>query len=109
MTLIKLSTAVIIYKISIAMKALFLFSTLFNIDELKIKTKKIEQEIELSDNYELVPEEYMPVYKYISKTPINVDELCKKTKLEISKVNYILTMLELEGYIEQLPGKNFVR
>lgn len=79
------------------------------LDELKIKTKKIEQEIELSDNYELVPEEYMPVYKYISKTPINVDELCKKTKLEISKVNYILTMLELEGYIEQLPGKNFVR
>ena len=29
--------------------------------------------------------------------------------MEISKVNYILTMLELEGYIKQLPGKNFVK
>ena len=51
----------------------------------------------------------MPVYKYIGKNTINIDEICKKTKLEISKVNYILTMLELEGYIEQLPGKFFVR
>lgn len=79
------------------------------IDELKIKTEKIkenkEKEIEIID----VPEEYMPVYKFISKNPINIDEICKKTNLEISKVNYMLTMLELEGYIEQLPGKNFIK
>lgn len=78
------------------------------IDELKIETKKIENvenEIEIIN----VPQEYMQVYKYISKNPINIDEICKKTKMEISSVNYILTMLELEGYIEQLPGKNFVK
>ena len=79
------------------------------IDELQIKTKEIkakkEPVIEIVD----VPEEYMPVYKYITEKPINIDEICKKTKLEISKVNYILTMLELEGYIEQLPGKFFVK
>ena len=78
------------------------------IEELKIETKKIEnteKEIEIVD----IPEEYMPIYKYISKTPINIDEICKKTKMEISSVNYILTMLELEGYIEQLPGKFFVK
>lgn len=78
------------------------------IDELNIETKKIEnieKEIEIVD----IPEEYMPVYKYISKKPINIDEICKKAKMEISSVNYILTMLELEGYIEQLPGKYFVK
>lgn len=78
------------------------------IDELKIATKKIEnieKEIEIVD----IAEEYMPVYKYISKKPINIDEICKKAKMEISRVNYILTMLELEGYIEQLPGKFFVK
>lgn len=78
------------------------------IDELKIKTEKIEnkeKEIEVAE----IPEEYMPIYRYISKKPINIDELCKKTKMEISSVNYILTMLELEGYIEQIPGKFFVK
>lgn len=78
------------------------------IDELKIKTEEVEKsekEIELVD----IPEEYMPVYKHISKNPINIDEICKKTKMEISSVNYILTMLELEGYIEQLPGKFFIK
>ena len=78
------------------------------IDELNIETKKIEnieKEIEIVD----IPEEYMSVYKYISKKPINIDEICKKAKMEISSVNYILTMLELEGYIEQLPGKYFVK
>lgn len=79
------------------------------IKELNIQTKKIieckEKTIEIED----IPEEYMPIYKFISNNPINVDELCKKTKMEISKVNYIITMLELEGYIKQLPGKFFVR
>lgn len=79
------------------------------IDELKIETEIIrdgkEQEIEIVN----IPEEYMSVYKYISEKPINIDEICKKTKMGISKVNYILTMLELEGYIEQLPGKFFVK
>ena len=78
------------------------------IEELNIKTEKIKEEekvIEITN----VPEEYLPVYKCISEKPINIDEICKKTKLEISNVNFILTMLELEGYIEQLPGKYFIR
>ena len=78
------------------------------IDELQIKVegiKNIEKEIEIIN----IPEEYMSVYKYITEKPINIDEICKKTKMEISKVNYILTMMELESYIKQLPGKFFVR
>lgn len=78
------------------------------LEELNIKTEKIKKEEKVIEIIN-VPEEYLPVYKYISKRPINIDEICKKTKMEVSKVNYILTMLELEGYIEQLPGKFFVR
>lgn len=79
------------------------------IRELNIQTEKIIMGKENVLEIENVPEEYVPVYKFITNTPINVDELCKKTKMEISKVNYILTMLELEGHIQQLPGKFFVR
>lgn len=56
-----------------------------------------------------IPDEYKDVYKYITEKPINIDEICKRTKKEISKINYTLTMLELEGYIKQLPGKNFIK
>ena len=78
----------------------------------ELKIEKIRQEentkqIEL--DLQTVPEEYIPVYKFINQKPINIDEICKKTMLDAGKVNYILTMLELEGYIKQLPGKNFVR
>ena len=78
------------------------------IDELKIKTEKIKENKQIKIEVVNIPEEYMPVYKYITEKPINIDEICKKTKLEISKVNYILTMLELEGFVDQLPGKFFV-
>lgn len=54
-----------------------------------------------------IPKEYLDIYKLISEKPTNIDELCKKSNLEIQKVNYILTMLELEGIITQLPGKMF--
>ena len=82
------------------------------LEELKIVSVKMEQEdnqIHIDLDKQMVSKDYYPVYKHIGEKPINIDELCKKTSLDISKVNYILTMLELEGYIRQLPGKNFVR
>ena len=54
-----------------------------------------------------VPQEYKKVYECISKEPITSDEIIKKTNMPISEVNTILTMLELEGFIESLPGNYF--
>lgn len=82
-------------------------TTELNIDDTK--SINIKSKIKEEQGFLDFPQEYMPVYKNITEKPINIDEICKKTKLNISKVNYILTMLELEGYIEQLPGKFFVR
>ena len=81
------------------------------LEELKIVSVKMEPEdnqIHIDLDKQMVPKDYYPVYKHIGEKPINIDELCKKTSLDISKVNYILTMLELEGFIKQLPGKYFV-
>ena len=78
--------------------------------ELKIKpSTNFQKEEDIQIEIKSVPQEYQPIYKYISSNPINIDELCKKTKLDIGKLNYILTMLELEGFITALPGKNFIR
>ena len=67
--------------------------------------KEIEQQGMSID----VPEEYKSIFENISKEPINSDEISKKTKESISKINTILTMLELEGFIESLPGNYYKR
>ena len=55
-----------------------------------------------------IPEEYKKVYDALQE-PLNSDEVSKKTKMKIVEVNTILTMLELEGYIESMPGNFFRR
>lgn len=59
-------------------------------------------------NINLIKEEYRPVFKFISTTPIAIEEICRRLDLSISNVNSILTMLELEGYIKSLPGNKVV-
>lgn len=72
-------------------------------ENIEVTQKEIEGfEIE-------VPEEYKKIYEKIQREPINADEICKKIRKPISEVNTILTMLELEGFIESLPGSYFRR
>lgn len=49
----------------------------------------------------------MQITDPIAEEALNADEISKKTGENIANVNTILTMLELEGYIESLPGNNF--
>ena len=69
-------------------------------DGIEIEEKEFEIE---------VPEEYKRIYQKIQREPINADEICKKIKKSISEVNTILTMLELEGFIESVPGNYYKR
>jgi len=56
-----------------------------------------------------IPEEYRNIYEQFKGEALNVDEIRKKVKLNISELNTMLTMMELEGYIESLPGNYFKR
>ena len=60
-----------------------------------IKKKEVTLQVE-------IPEEYKKVYDALQE-PLNSDDVSKKTKMKIVEVNTILTMLELEGYIESMP------
>ncbi len=64
---------------------------------------KTEKKLEIE-----IPEEYKKVYEEIKIKDINADEISKKINMNIAQVNAIITMLELEGYIESRPG-NFYR
>lgn len=49
------------------------------------------------------------LYDYLSWTPLRVEELVLQTKWVPSKVQTVLTLLELHGLIVQVPGRQFVR
>lgn len=53
--------------------------------------------------------EYQEIYNQITEEPINIEEICRKLKKNISQINYEITMLEIEGYICSMPGNNFKR
>ncbi len=68
--------------------------------ELDKRREKLEQEIE-------IPKEYEEIYKLIGNNPIHINDICKMSKKAIQEVTTILTMLELEEYIEQMQGNMF--
>lgn len=78
------------------------------LEEYNVRNVLVEDFIDEENKIE-IKEEYLPIYNLISNEPININELCKKSKMNISKVNQILTMLEIEGVIEEKIGKEFIR
>lgn len=74
--------------------------------ELGINEK---QEEYIEENEVEVDEKYKEVYSVLSKIPINVNEICKKTNKSIVEINTTLTMLELEGLVKQIGVNEFVK
>lgn len=69
-----------------------------------------EEEKEYTEETEnKVNEEYREVYSVLTKIPINVNEICKRTNKNIVEVNTTLTMLELESLVKQVGVNEFVK
>ena len=73
---------------------------------------------DILEHYEFISEtqekeklerKYDYIYKLISNVPININDICKQLKLNISEVNQKIFMLELQGLIKSLPGNEYVR
>ena len=57
-----------------------------------------------------VSEEFKKIYDALSDDEaIEINKICRMTKLDIGEVNYKLMLMELEGLITQLSGKRFIR
>lgn len=70
----------------------------------KSKNKKVENKTKEQIIKKEIPKEYEGIYNLIKEKPIHINNLCKITKKTIQEISTILTMLELEGLIELLPG-----
>jgi DNA processing protein len=56
-----------------------------------------------------VDEEYLDVYNVLTESPMDINEIIRKSGLSISEVNYKLMMLEINNYVVQLSGKRFIK
>ncbi len=68
--------------------------------------KQEEKNVEIEKN---IPDECRKIYEIIKDKPIYIDEIIRKSSIKINEVNYQLMILELQGYIKSLPGKNYIR
>ncbi len=72
------------------------------------RKEELEQIYEKKKKIKIKPE-YKELYNLITKNPIEINELAKKSKINISELNQKITMMEIEGYIESLPGNEYKR
>ncbi|NLJ41043.1 MAG: DNA-protecting protein DprA [Clostridiales bacterium] len=49
------------------------------------------------------------VYNALQEGERHIEELSKDTKMDIQKLNSVLTMLEVKGIVKQMPGKIFIK
>ena len=69
------------------------------------KNKEILDENTLQD----IPTEYEEIYKCINDGINTADDIIKKLNIGIKDLNYLLTMMELEEYIERNQGKFYIK
>lgn len=84
-----------------------------NVNEilLEINEKLIEEidEKEEQNTTKQIKKEYQNIYKILEKGPIEINELSKKLKENITQINQKLTMMEIEGLIETITGNQIKR
>lgn len=75
-----------------------------------IKNNKVNKQIEEVEYEEIeIKSEYKKIYNLLTKEPKNINEICRETKEDINTVSSKLMLMQLEGYITQLPGNQFVK
>lgn len=75
----------------------------YNMKKIKqVTLDELEERIEL----EIKPE-YQEIYESIKAGACNVNQICKKTKMNVAEISSILLMMELEGLIANKSGNNY--
>ncbi len=49
------------------------------------------------------------IYQYMTQEAVDIETLHHRSNMAIDEINYEVTMLTIEGYIQELPGKQYRR
>lgn len=77
-----------------------------NLKYKKAPKKKAEQSNVIPDG--ILTDDEKRIKNFLTYEPLYIDELAKKSNMNVSKINSLLLNLELKNLIKELPGKNFV-
>ena len=81
------------------------------LDALGLPDKTASNETDETKPYsgiQLKPDERL-VYDAIGRDPVSQTDIMLQSKSQAHTVQYILTMLEINGYIQKLPGQRYIR
>ena len=76
-----------------------------NLNEKEIKR---EQKVILGQESISVSREFSKIYELLEKE-MNSEEISKKINKDVAEVSSMLTIMEIEGSVEQMPGNYYVR
>ena len=78
-------------------------------NEENVRMNKYNKEnLKENDEIQTMPEEYLQIYRELSSEEIHINEIAGKLNKTIQDINPIITMLEIEGYVEQ-PQINYFK
>lgn len=79
--------------------------------EYRISPKENKEQIQCEEEKEnnkkkkmKVKKEYIEIYNLLKKSPTNINEIARTLNINIAELNMKLTMMEIDGLIETLPG-----
>ena len=75
-------------------------------DEIR---KVINKDSNKNNISNIMPKEYLQVYRALSNEPLHINELARKLEKSMNEVMPIITMLEIEGYAYQPQTNYFMR
>jgi len=67
-----------------------------------------EENITIEKEEIKIEKQYENIYRLIQKKQMNINEIARELKINIAELNMKLTMMEIEGLIEVIPG-NIIR
>ncbi len=79
-------------------------------DNRSILNNKIKADNKNDENNEsnlnIMPKEYLDIYKILSDVPIHINEISKKLEKPVYEISSVVTMMEIDGYAYQ-PQTNY--
>lgn len=79
-----------------------------HIKEANNKSINIEKNEKLILKEKNIEKQYEPIYKLLKEKPMDKNEISRILGINISDLNTKLTIMEIEGYIESMPG-NYIK
>ena len=83
------------------------------LEELKMILPEMQNRREIigskpGRDFSNLSEKEIMLVEALSNEPVHIDLLSSKTKLPINEISSFLSMLEIKGFVKQLPGKMFI-